>query len=185
MKKEMIEIVKGDITCVDVDCIVNAANSRLLRGGGVCGSIHRAAGEALAKYLQEHYDGCPTGESRISPGFNCLSKYIIHTVAPIWEGGDFDEPNLLQSCYEQTLQLATAHQIQSIGFPALGCGVYCYPIEAAAKIAFETARKHLLHNDIRIVFCCFDESVWKVYQSIFGQHRKNISKESLTNVEKP
>ena len=162
----MIEIVKGDITDLEVDCIVNAANTGLRRGSGVCGAIFRAAGEGLQEYLWDNYDGCPTGEARISPGFACLAKHIIHTVAPIWMGGTQNEPHLLRSCYEQTLQLALDHHIQSIAFPALGCGVYRYPIESATKIAYDVALKHSENNQMRIVFCCFDASVYNAYQKL-------------------
>ncbi len=165
----MIEIVKGDITTLEVDCIVNAANTRLHRGMGVCGAIFKAAGEGLQEYLWENYDGCPTGEARISPGFECLAKHIIHTVAPIWMGGIQNEPHLLRSCYEQTLQLALHHQIQSIAFPALGCGVYRYPIEEATKIAYNAAQKHAENHQTRIVFCCFSEIVYEAYQKLFAE----------------
>ena len=162
----MIEIVKGDITTLEVDCIVNAANTRLSRGAGVCGAIFKAAGEGLQEFLWENYDGCPTGEARISSGFNCLAKHIIHTVAPIWMGGTQNEPHLLRSCYEHTLQLALHHQIQSIAFPALGCGIYQYPIESATKIALNVALNHGKEHQTRIVFCCFSESIYESYQRL-------------------
>ena len=165
----MIELFLGDITNLEVECIVNAANPYLMRGGGVCGAIHRAAGMELDQYLDNTYTGCPTGEARISPGFQAKASFIIHTVAPIWKDGTQNEPVLLESCYIKTLELAKEHHIQSIAFPALGCGIYGYPIDQGTKIACETVKKILENNTrednpCKVIFCCFSEETYNIYK---------------------
>ena len=136
----MIEIVRGDITTLQVDAIVNAANERMLGGGGVDGAIHRAAGPELYQAcldVPEVRTGvrCPTGQSRITPAFNLPARYVIHTVGPIWRGGGHGEATLLASCYRTALDLAREHRARSIAFPAISCGVYGYPLDEAATIA--------------------------------------------------
>jgi O-acetyl-ADP-ribose deacetylase (regulator of RNase III) len=141
-----IHVVHGDITSVAVDAIVNAANERLLGGGGVDGAIHRAAGPELlaaCRQLPEVRPGvrCPTGESRITPAFRLPAKYVIHTVGPVWRGGSHGEADLLASCYRTALTLAADHAVRSIAFPAISCGVYGYPIEEAADVAVREIRR--------------------------------------------
>jgi O-acetyl-ADP-ribose deacetylase (regulator of RNase III) len=140
-----LEVVRGDITTLDVDAIVNAANERLLGGGGVDGAIHRAAGAELlaaCRALPEVRPGvrCPTGDARLTAGFRLRARYVIHTVGPIWRGGQQSEADLLASCYRSSLALASEHAVRSIAFPAISCGIYGYPLEEAAAIAVREIR---------------------------------------------
>jgi len=160
----MIEVIRGDITTVDVDAIVNAANERMLGGGGVDGAIHRAAGRGLYEAclaLPEVKPGvrCPTGQSRITPGFNLAARYVIHTVGPIWRGGDHGEAELLASCYRTALELAHQHHARSIAFPAISCGIYGYPLDEAAAIAVRETRSRERDFD-RIALVAFDGGVY-------------------------
>ena len=140
MASTRLDIVRGDITKLDVDAIVNAANTALLGGGGVDGAIHRAAGPELlaaCRALPEVRPGvrCPTGEARITPGFRLKARYVIHTAGPVWRGGGKNERELLASCYRSSMALARDHHVDSIAFPAISCGIYGFPIEDAAAIA--------------------------------------------------
>ena len=136
----LIEVVHGDITALALDAIVNAANSSLLGGGGVDGAIHRAAGPELLASCRA-LGGCPTGEARITPGFRLLARWVIHTVGPVWYGGQRGEPERLAACYRNSLALAEVHHLADIAFLAISCGVYGYPLEAAAQIAVSELRR--------------------------------------------
>jgi len=154
--RDRIKIVDGDITRLDVDAIVNAANKTLLGGGGVDGAIHRAAGPELRAACAE-LGGCNTGEAKITPGFMLPARYVIHTVGPVWGGGKRDEDRLLASCYASSLALALEHRLASVAFPAISTGAYGFPAPRAASIAVATVLDRLRSAPSleRVVFCCF------------------------------
>jgi len=164
-----IEAVQGNIVAQRVDAIVNAANTSLLGGEGVDGAIHHAAGPKLLDECRR-LGGCPTGEARISKGYRLTAKWVIHTVGPVWCGGDRREAELLASCYENSLKLAREHRLKSIAFPSISTGAYRYPIEQAARIAVETVRTVLRHpSSLELVrFVCFSKPDFEVYEKLLA-----------------
>ncbi|MEA3460717.1 MAG: O-acetyl-ADP-ribose deacetylase [Bacteroidota bacterium] len=162
-----IKLFRGDITSLNVDAIVNAANRSLLGGGGVDGAIHRAAGPELLESCRSLH-GCETGEAKITPGFQLPAGYVIHTVGPVWHGGNKREEEILRSCYTNSLQLALQHELRSIAFPNISTGVYGYPKEKAAKIAIETVKEFLGKNPapLEIIFVLYDSENETLYSTL-------------------
>lgn len=167
MVQAKLVVVKGDITTLAVDAIVNAADSSLLGGGGVDGAIHRAAGPELLEECKT-LDGCVTGHAKITKGYRLPAKYIIHTVGPVWHGGVKGEPKLLAACYDNSLALAVKHGARTIALPAISCGVYGYPLNQAVMIAVkETANFLEMHDEIdKVYFVCFDDIVFQTYNQV-------------------
>lgn len=162
-----IEVFQGDITKLEVDAIVNAANCSLLGGGGVDGAIHRAAGPELLKACIP-FGGCRTGEARITPGFRLPSKFVIHTPGPVYRDGLHGEPELLKNCYLNSMKLAEENGCESVAFSAISTGVYGYPKKAATEIAVRTVREFTCQNVKRVIFCCFGEEMLKIYREALG-----------------
>lgn len=171
MMENKLKLIKGDITQLQVDAIVNAANTSLQGGAGVNGAIHRAAGPELLKAC-DLLEGCQTGHAKITKGYQLPAKYIIHAVGPIWRGGNKGEPKLLASCYYDSLKLAIENNIKTIAFPAISCGIFGYPISQAAMIAVqETANFLEMHHEIEAVyFVCFDEAIYEAYEQALNSH---------------
>ena len=162
-----MRVEQGDITKLAVDAIVNAANASLAGGGGVDGAIHRAAGPRL-KEVAVLYAPCPTGQARITPGFNLPAKWVIHTVGPVWRGGTHGEAELLAACYRNCLHLAIPHGVKTIAFPAISTGAYGYPKREAAEIAVRTCRDFVQAHGApeEIIFSCFDEETHAIYRAL-------------------
>lgn len=157
-----MRFVKGDITTMAVDAVVNAANEGLTDGAGVNGAIHRAAGPGLPAACQA-LGGCPTGEARITPGFDLPARFIIHTVGPVWHGGGHREPELLAAAHRSSLLLARAHGLRTIAFPAISCGIFGYPVERAARIAVDAVREVALSEDV--TFVLFSDDLLEVFRA--------------------
>ena len=170
MKKNVhgkIEILHDDLTKLAVDAIVNAANTTLLGGGGVDGAIHRAAGPELLAECRT-LGGCRPGEAKMTRGYRLPARFVIHTVGPIWQGGKHDEARVLADCYRNSLQLAVKNEIKAIGFPAISCGAYGYPVDEAAHIAFKTTHDFLATNDgiDKVIFVVWGEDVYGAYRRL-------------------
>ncbi len=164
-----IELVRGDITRIPADAIVNAANTTLLGGGGVDGAIHRAAGPELLAECRT-LGGCPTGEARITQGYRLPAGHVIHTVGPVWHGGHSGEEELLASCYRSSLRLAEEYRLRVIAFPNISTGVYRFPKEKAAQIAVRTVRDWLANHEFpeKVIFVCFDPENHSLYQKLLS-----------------
>ena len=170
MKTERIGIVEGDITKEHVDVIVNAANTTLLGGGGVDGAIHRAAGPRLLEEC-ETLGGCPTGEAKITRGYDLPAKWVIHTVGPVWRDGKHGEDELLAGCYRNSLALAEQHDIRTIAFPAISTGVYRFPLDRATRIAVREVRSFLSRSKVveQVIFVCFGKDALQCYQAVVAE----------------
>ncbi len=169
-----INVLKTDITKLNVEAIVNAANTSLLGGGGVDGAIHRAAGPELLAECRM-LNGCRTGEAKITAGYNLPAKFVIHTVGPIWSGGENDEESLLASCYRNSLQLAEKNTITSIAFPAISCGVYGFPVEKACRIAFNEVDQFAQHASSvkHVIFACFGDNTYSILKHLLDSKQKS------------
>lgn len=162
--EERISIITGDITVQETEAIVNAANTSLLGGGGVDGAIHRAAGKELLEECKT-LGGCPTGEARITKGYNLKAKYVIHTAGPVWNGGKYGEREKLAGCYRNSLSLAEKHKIKSIAFPSVSTGIYGFPVGEACRIALREIKSFLRNNNSleKVVIVCFDKNTFVEY----------------------
>ena len=161
-----LEVIEGDITRLDVDAIVNAANETLLAGGGVCGAIHRAAGPELQEECRLLH-GCDAGDAKMTKGYNLIARHVIHTVGPVWQGGNAGEAELLASCYSRCLTIAEQHGLKSIAFPAISTGIYGYPKEPATEIAVRTVKSQAWIDEV--IFCCFDKATADLYRQVIAR----------------
>ena len=170
MPCKRIELVQGDITKQKVDAIVNAANTTLLGGGGVDGAIHHAAGHKLLEECRR-LGGCPTGDAKITQGYNLPAKFVIHTVGPVWGGGKHREDELLASCYRKSLGLAVQHGLKTIAFPAISTGAYGFPLERATRLAVREVKDFLAgHASIeKVAFVCFDQYTYRSYEKVLEE----------------
>ncbi len=165
-----MKAIQADITTLEVDAVVNAANSSLLGGGGVDGAIHRAAGPDLVHECRL-LGGCKTGEAKITKGYRLPARFIIHTVGPVWRGGNSGEPELLANCYRNSLRLALEHSLTSLAFPSISTGIYGYPIHEASRIAVTTVREFLdeFRIQLDVTFCCFSRANLEVYETLLSE----------------
>lgn len=160
--------ISGDITKLNVDAIVNAANTSLLGGGGVDGAIHRAAGPELLEACRKLH-GCRTGDAKSTPGFRLPAKWVFHAVGPVWNGGNHNEDELLAGCYRRAIELAVEHKALSIAFPAISTGIYGFPSDRAARIAVDTVKAHVGASGIELVnFVCFDKRTLQIYEEVLA-----------------
>jgi O-acetyl-ADP-ribose deacetylase len=171
MPDSRIKLMHGDLTTLEVDAIVNAANQSLLGGGGVDGSIHRAAGSQLLEECRM-LGGCATGEAKITSGYNLPAKFVIHTVGPVYHGGTHSEPEKLAACYRNSLKLAVDKRCRTIAFPNISTGVYGYPKGEAAVIAVNEVESYLANDPFleKVIFCCFDSENYSIYQQLLSGH---------------
>ena len=162
-----MQLIKGDITKLDLDCIVNAANEKLIAGSGVCGAIHRAAGKELAIECKR-IGHCGVGEARVTKGYNLKARHVIHTVGPIWHGGKHGENQYLFNCYKKSLLLSTHHGIETIAFPNMSTGIYGYPKELAAETAIAAVKQHQRSGRKlkEVTFCCYDKENYEIYNKL-------------------
>lgn len=163
-----LEVHLGDITKLEVDAIVNAANNSLLGGGGVDGAIHRAAGKELLEECQK-LGGCDTGDAKLTQGYNLPARYVIHTVGPIWYGGEKEEPELLARCYRRCFEIARINKFDSLAFPCISAGIYGYPKEQAAEIAVRVATQEAKNTRSKVIFCCYGQDNYDIYQELLAK----------------
>lgn len=171
-----MEVVLNDITKLQVDAIVNAANTSLLGGGGVDGAIHRAAGKELVMECRS-LGGCKVGDAKLTKGYNLPADFIIHTVGPVWQGGNHGEPELLANCYRKCIQIALDKKFESLAFPCISTGIYGYPKDKAAEIAVKTCSEELEKNNcmLKVIFCCFGKDNYEIYLLHFDNYLESAN----------